>query len=82
MVRTQVQLTDEQFKTLKTMAADQGLSVAELIRRGVDLYINTSGSIASKDRINRAIGAAGRFCSGLGDLSENHDEYLVEAFLK
>ena len=36
MIRTQIQLTEEQAQRLKTLAAEQGKSVAELIRQSVD----------------------------------------------
>jgi hypothetical protein len=36
MIRTQIQLTEEQARRLKAMAAERGTSVAELIRQGVD----------------------------------------------
>lgn len=43
MVRTQVQLTAEQVRALRRMAAREGVSVAELIRRSVDAWIRRHG---------------------------------------
>ena len=40
MVRTQIQLTEEQARRLKALAAEQGVSMAELIRRSVDTVLN------------------------------------------
>lgn len=82
MLRTQVQLTEQQFAALKAMAAAEGVSMAELIRRGVDLVLRSSGAVDREVRVRRAIAAAGRFRSGLGDLAARHDDYLVEAFEK
>ena len=79
MVRTQIQLTEEQAKALKRLASKLGISLAELIRRGVDTVLNSSGEISVEERRQRAIAAAGRFHSGKEDISTKHDEYLDEA---
>ncbi|MEW6660887.1 MAG: ribbon-helix-helix protein, CopG family [Bacillota bacterium] len=80
MVRTQIQLTEQQIAALKTKAALEGVSMAELIRRGVNLVLDSSASTDTAERIRRAITVAGSFRSGLTDLSGNHDKYLTEAF--
>jgi hypothetical protein len=79
MVRTQVQLTDDQMRTLKRLAADRGLSVAELVRQGVDLLVKSAGAGNHEEQHRRALAAAGRFHSGLGDLAIEHDRYLARA---
>ncbi len=80
MVRTQIQLTEEQTKSLKRLAANRHRSVAELIRQAVDNMIRSSALIDIEERRSRALAAAGRFSSGLQDLSAEHDKYLSEAF--
>ncbi|MGQ9804370.1 MAG: ribbon-helix-helix protein, CopG family [Anaerolineae bacterium] len=80
MIRTQIQLEEVQYRRLKELAASRRLSVAELIRRAVDDWLATSAAIADEERRQRAIAAAGRFRSGLGDLAEKHDEYLIQAY--
>lgn len=80
MVRTQIQLTEEQARLLKKLALARHLSVAELIRQAIDIAIKTSTVIDAEERRKRAIDAAGRFRSGLHDLSAGHDKYLEEAF--
>ncbi|MEW6227058.1 MAG: CopG family transcriptional regulator [Bacillota bacterium] len=80
MVRTQVQLTEEQSRALKKLAAAQGISVAELIRRGIETLLTTSEGIDLEERVSRAIALAGRFRSGISDLSTEHDRHLMEAF--
>ena len=82
MVRTQIQLTEEQSKALKKMAAQRNLSMAELILQGIDFYLRACGTISQEERRQRAIKAAGQFHSGLADLSEKHDEYLAEVYGK
>lgn len=82
MVRTQIQLTEEQAKTLKRMAHARHLSIAELIRQAVDGFIKTGGAMDSEERRQRAIAIVGRFGSGEKDISQKHDDYLVDAFKK
>lgn len=80
MYRTQVQLTESQVQALKDMSATQKKSMAELIRQAVDILLRSSGEVDREERKRRAIAAAGRFHSGLGDISTSHDDYLGEAY--
>ncbi len=80
MIRTQVQLTEEQARALKNLASARQVSVAELIRQSVNTLIQSSGEIDAEERRKRAIAATGRFHSGVSDISAKHDEYLAEAF--
>jgi predicted transcriptional regulator len=80
MVRTQIQLTEEQAKTLRKLASSRHLSIAELIRRAVDHLIKSNTVVDTGERRKRAIDAAGRFGSGVSDVSTAHDKHLVEAF--
>jgi len=82
MVRTQIQLTEEQAKALKKMAASRHLSSAELIRRAVDSMIKSVTAADPEERRKRAIDIAGKFRSGKRDVSRKHDKYLAEAFRK
>jgi Arc/MetJ-type ribon-helix-helix transcriptional regulator len=80
MVRTQIQITEEQAAALKERAASLGVSMAELIRRGIDKVLESNGGNLQQERVRRAIQAAGRFRSGLHDVSVNHDKYLAEVY--
>lgn len=80
MIRTQVQLTEDQAQTLKMLAAEQGRSVAELIRQSVEELIRRTAGISMDERRRRAIAAIGRFHSGRKDISTHHDDYLAEAY--
>lgn len=82
MVRTQIQLTEEQAKALKKLASSRHLSIAELIRQGVDAVLRSNVTIDAEEKRKRAIAIAGRFSSGKRDISKEHDKYLVEAFAK
>ncbi len=80
MIRTQIQLEEAQYRALKERAARQRTSVAELIRRAVRAWLETSAEVSEEERRRRAIAAAGQFRSGLGDLAEKHDEYLAQIY--
>jgi len=82
MVRTQIQLTEEQANALKKLALSRHLSIAELIRQAVDNILKSSTAIDMEERKKRAIDAAGRFSSGKSDIAREHDTYLTEAFGK
>jgi Arc/MetJ-type ribon-helix-helix transcriptional regulator len=81
MVRTQVQLTEQQLESLKRASAETGKSVAELVRLGVELYLDSQKKPDMRAIRERARLAAGKFSSGSpNNVSERHDEYLDEAF--
>ncbi len=80
MIRTQIQLTEEQAKTLKKIAGKKHISMAELIRQGVNNLMRSSGGVTMEERKKRAVAVAGRFHSGKKDISTKHDDYLTGAF--
>jgi len=82
MVRTQIQITEEQAAAVKRLARLRGISMAEVIRQGVDQVLRTEGPVDAEERRRRALSVIGRYHSGLGDLSEHHDDYLAEAYGK
>jgi len=82
MVRTQIQLTEEQAAKLKKMAAIKGVSIAELIWHGVEVLLHSHGTVTPEERRHRGIGVAGRFHSGRSNLSSKHEEHLAEAYKK
>ena len=51
--------------------------MAELIRRGVDLVIESEAGGGRDERKRRALRASGSFSSGLVDVAERHDAYLA-----
>ncbi len=79
MIRTQIQLTQEQAKSLKKMSKKENKSVAELIRISVDKMINSEGPISDDLVKQRALAAAGKL-HGATDLAEKHDDYLFDAY--
>jgi len=80
MVRTQIQLTEEQARALKEIAAARGESMAEVIRRAVDGVIRSGIMMPADEKKKRALGVMGKFKSGKRDVSKRHDDYLAEAY--
>lgn len=81
MIRTQIQLTEQQLRQVRRAARERGLSVAEVIRRCIDRGVD--GEIPDRNQAYaRALGRAGAFRDrqGARDVSEKHDDYLDEAF--
>ncbi|MCZ7671878.1 MAG: ribbon-helix-helix protein, CopG family [Chloroflexi bacterium] len=52
MYRTQIQLREDQAKTLKEMAAEYNVSVAELIRQSVDMLIQSDPELTQAENAN------------------------------
>ena len=82
MVRTQIQLTEDQAKALKRIAQSRHLSIAELIRKAVETIIKSSTVVDYEERHKRAMEIVGKFSSGKRDISKKHDLYLKDAYNK
>lgn len=80
MIRTQVQLTNEQVGKLKALAITYDVSMAELIRRSVDDFLAARRPLDTGERKRHALAVIGRFHSGLSDVSVNHDRYLADVY--
>jgi Ribbon-helix-helix protein, copG family len=78
MLRNQIRLTEEQSLALKSLAAERRTSVAELIRQAVEDLLRQSPTLSRAEMKQRALAAAGRFRSGVKDLSTRHDDYLAD----
>ena len=79
MVRTQIQLTEEQAQKLRELSAAGRESIAALIRKAVDQFI-VSGNPDRSALYRQAESVIGKYKSGTDDISVNHDRYLEEAF--
>lgn len=80
MIRTQIELTEDQSQILKTIALKQGVSVAELIRWCIDSYVRSINQPMLDEKRQRALSVVGIASSGVRDLSTNHDHYLAETY--
>ena len=88
MIRTMVQLTEEQLKVLKTMAKARKTSVARLVRESVAAYVAVSIQNPEREKKRRRAlnglkkikKANFRDIEGKKDISTNHDQYLAEIY--
>lgn len=76
MIRTQIQLEERQAEALRKLAAERGVSLAELIRRAIDESLLHQGERQSRYR--RALSVVGKGSSGLSDVARGHDDHFVE----
>jgi hypothetical protein len=70
----QIYLKPEQDQALRHLAKRLGISIAELIRRSVDMYLH---SLPVED--DPALRLVGLGRSGRHDLSADHDRVLAQA---
>ena len=81
MVRTQIQLTEQQHHRLKMMAAETRTSVAELLRRAVELVLDEGQRSEHWTRLWEVCGSA-EDPTGATDVASRHDDYLAEGFAR
>lgn len=89
MIRTMIQLTEEQMQALKELARARKTSVARLVRESVAQYVATSTQDAEREeKWRRALEFLDYIVThpeefqdieGKTDVSINHDEYFVRA---
>jgi hypothetical protein len=79
MIRTQIQLTEEQAEKAKRLAAVRGVSMAEVIRQLLDAAPERDDRA---ERFARALAAVGigRDIEGKTDVGVRHDEYLADIY--
>lgn len=65
------------MRRLRAEAQRRGVPIAAVVREAVERLVPDE-SDARRARFQRALGAAGRFRSGTGDLSSRHDEIAGE----
>ena len=80
MVRTQIQITNEQALTLKKLASSEGVSMAMLIRRSIDQFVQQHGDVSLAIRKQRALAIVGKYASQDSDVSQEHDRYLTAIY--
>jgi hypothetical protein len=83
MVRTQIQLSDEQHRQLRRWARRLGISMSEAVRRCVDERLAREGRGPSReDRVQAALAVCGRYRDpdGASRVAADHDRHLAEAY--
>ena len=61
MQRIQAQLSEDTLRRLKALSAQEGVSVAELLRRGAELVLRQGPHDTPEERQTRARAVVGRF---------------------
>jgi hypothetical protein len=69
---------EEQVSALRELAAQRKVSIASLVREGVERILADN---TETEKWRRAAAVLGRFQGGPHDVSTNHDKYLAEDFL-
>lgn len=88
MVRTMIQLTEEQAKALKKIARARKMSVSAIVRESVAMYVRTERLNAQREEkrlralegLEKIKRAKYRDIEGKTDVSVNHDKYLEEIY--
>jgi hypothetical protein len=80
MIRTQIQLTEEQMEALRRLSALKKKSMADLVRQSVELYLDRETMGGDVLRVQRALAVVGKFSSGSRDGSSGHDRHLADAY--
>jgi len=79
VVRTQIQLTEDQAKRLRELSLSGNESVASLIRQAIDRFLIT-GRPNRSVLYGQALSIVGKYETEQPDTAAEHDRYLEEAF--
>ena len=81
MIRIQIQLTEEQRRKLRRAARDQGVSLAEMVRRLIDRGMEQEAP-DRRAAYARAAESLGKFRDreGAVDVGTRHDDYLDDVY--
>ena len=79
MVRTQIQLEENQYNRLKSMAAQRSKSLSQLVREGVERLLKEDQQQDCWQRVWQVVGTC-HDSTGAADVSEDHDRFLSEIY--
>jgi hypothetical protein len=79
MIRTQVQLDEDQYERLKALATSRSQSIAQLVREGVEQLLTAADRRQVWERLMQAAGSC-HDPDARADVAVQHDEYLTEAY--
>lgn len=83
MVRTQIQLTPDQYRRLKRWAQQRGISLSEAVCRCVDEKLDAERGAPTRALLVReALQVAGSHedPKGATDVAREHDQHLYDAY--
>ena len=78
MVRMQIQFTPEQAAELRHRARKRSIAVSALVREAVDRELGRS--LSHEEAWARLLSVVGSGHGGGGNVAEEHDAYLAEAY--
>lgn len=78
MIRTQIQLPEEQLKWLRQQAAIEGVSMSEIVRRA--LRAQQEKVVSRAELLQRVEDIIGKYHDPDPFVAQQHDEYLTEAY--
>lgn len=76
-IRTQIQLEERQYRSLKRLAATEGRSLSAVLRSMIDAALGTAEPSAD-DRRAALLGLIGSGRDTKDDVARNHDRYLYD----
>ena len=79
MVRTQIQLSEDEATAVKRLASERSVSMAAVIRAAVDQYVSRESGVSIDERWRQSLAAVGGLRSGRSDLSQTHDDEFAAA---
>ena len=85
MIRTQIQLTEEQHSRLKRWAHYRGISLSEAVRRCVADRLSAETAETSRaDRLREASAVFGKYADpdGPSRVANDHDKHLADIYRK
>lgn len=83
MIRTQIQLEENQYNRLRQLVSDRGISMAAIIRQWIDEKLEDSDGETSRSAVNRgALLVCGKYEDPVGcdRVAEDHDDVLAGAY--
>jgi hypothetical protein len=83
MIRTQIQLTDDQHSKLRRWAQSRGISLSEAVRRCVDDRLAAEPAEHTRVyRVREASVVFGKYADpgGSSRVAKDHDEHLNDAY--
>jgi hypothetical protein len=79
MVRTQIQLEDDQYRALKALASTRSVSMAELVREGVGNLLRAEERECRWAALWASVGSC-HDQAGESTVSVRHDSHLAEVY--
>ncbi|MBS4029549.1 MAG: hypothetical protein KGZ58_13050 [Ignavibacteriales bacterium] len=80
MITKQITLTEKEEEFLEKISHERKITVEEIIRQSINSLVQQTSMTDREELKKRALSLAGKYDSGLSDVSVHHDDYLAEAY--